>query len=117
MQAFGSGVEYWRVRVAVLANGSTLGDMEALIEHLRRDLEALPGSRDGWGVGGEFSIGETGEPVIGASFWVAANDVGAAAATAVETMVTECERETGRPHHLYEVLVVPRAQTRDPGEG
>jgi hypothetical protein len=113
MQAFGSGAEHWRVRVAVLANGATIHDMEAVIERLRRRLEAQPGVDDGWGVCGEYSTGEAGDQVVGASFWVAADDVGDAASTAVATLVTECEGLTGRSHHLYEVLVVPHGATRE----
>lgn len=116
VRAFGTGAEFWRVRAVVLAAGATQHDMSALVDRLRGRLGEQPEDSDGWRVGGEFGTGETGEETIGASFWVAADDVGSAAATAVETLTIECEALTGRSHLLYEVLVVPHTATVSPGE-
>jgi hypothetical protein len=62
---------------------------------------------DPWDVGAELGTGETGDATIGACFWVRAEDVGAAARTAVTTMMSNCEAVTGETHGLYEVNLVP----------
>jgi hypothetical protein len=107
MRWFGDGPTLWRVRVVLKAGNAQPGHIETTVERLRGLLAERPGEADPWDVGGEFGQGETGDATIGASFWVRAADVGAAARFAVTTMTATCEAVTGERHGLYEVNLVP----------
>lgn len=107
MQAVGIGAELWRVRVdlfAVDGNGRRASAAVAALRPSLVDDGALP--RTG-GVGADQGLGVTSRPVVGLLFWVRADDVGAAATTAVEAA-----RRAGGDHgvgpDLYDVTVIPR---------
>jgi hypothetical protein len=65
--------------------------------------------------GGDQGIGVAERPVVGLLFWVRADDVGAAARTALATA-----RQAGADHgvgpELYDVTVIPRAAVALPGD-
>lgn len=70
-------------------------------------LSQPPGETEPCDLGGEFARGDVYEPTIGASFWVRAEDIGAAAQLAVSVMTSNLEAVTGQQHDVYEVNLVP----------
>jgi hypothetical protein len=115
MRSFGDGATLWRARVLLKAGHAQPSHMETALERLRDMLSERSGEAEPWDVGGEFGTGETGDATIGASFWVRADDVGAAARIAVATMTSTTEAVTGERHSLYEVNLVPRDAVVMPG--
>jgi hypothetical protein len=134
----GAGAELWRVRVDLFAApprpipGLPVGERRLGWTHFEspvasqmksvraRLIEQLTGSdgdeRTGRGdIGLDQGTGQAGRNVIGLLFWVRADDVGQAAATAV--MVA---RRAGEPDgvgpQLYDVTVIPRGAVSFPGD-
>src|SRR6266481_5215173 len=84
MRWTGEGSDFWRVRVDLFSADAD----NRLISAVARSLESLltgdgPDAGDhSYGV--DEGLGVTERPVVGLVFWVRADDVGAAAARAVE---------------------------------
>jgi hypothetical protein len=113
----GEGSELWRVRVDLFAE---LRDPRRQIDRIAKTLaDLLPGNDDKGraGIGVDQGTGIAERPVVGLLFWVRADDVGAAAATAVETARRAAASADAGPD-LYDVTVIPRsavAMRDDPG--
>jgi hypothetical protein len=134
----GAGAELWRVRVDLFAEpprpipGLPIGERRLGWTHFEspiasqmksvraRLIEELTGSdgdavTDHGDIGLDQGTGAAGRNVIGMLFWVRADDVGQAAATAVAVA-----RRAGEPDGvgpgLYDVTVIPRAAVSLPGE-
>jgi hypothetical protein len=88
---------------------------------VRRAVDALlalvAGEAEAGDVGGDQGTGAAGRPVVGLLFWVAADDVGAAARTAVDTAARALAATgaAGEPE-LYDVTVIPAAAVVRPGD-
>lgn len=114
MGTTGTDANLWRVRVDLFAvddDGSRVG---RAVDELRRMLQD-DGRATNADVGGDQGLGVTGRPVVGLLFWVDADDVGEAAATAVRAA-----RRAGAGHgvgpDLYDVTVIPREAVVRPGD-
>ncbi len=110
----GSGTALWRVRVDLFARDGDGRRVSGAVGTLREVLED-DGDPTHADVGGDQGLGVTMRPVVGLLFWVRADDVGGAAATAVETA-----RRAGADHgvgpELYDVTVIPREAVARPGD-
>ena len=107
MRWFGDGLTLWRVRVTLRAGRAQRSHLERLLERLRDMLSERPGEADPWDLCGELAMAGIHEATIGASFWVRAEDIGAAARLAVATMTSSLDAVTVERHSLYEINLVP----------
>lgn len=105
MRSIGDGPSLWRVRVAVTGKRVEPDLAESVMRYLE---STLTGEQEPFDIGADFADGETGSPIVGASFWVRAADVGAAALLAVVSMMTSYQAVTSERPSLYEVELVPR---------
>jgi hypothetical protein len=103
----GSGTDLWHVRVDLIAPDDNGRKVTPVAEELRRllneDDRDLPG-----GGGADQGIGVEGQPVAGLVFWVRADDVGAAAMTALQTARRAGSVADVGPEY-YDVSLVPRS--------
>ena len=117
MRWAGTGAELWRVRVDLFAEPrDARRQINAAVEALK---SLLPFSDDekAHGVGADQGTGATRRNVVGLLFWVRANDVGGAAATALD-VARRAGAGEGIGPELYDVVVIPRASVvlpNDPG--
>jgi hypothetical protein len=134
----GAGAELWRVRVDLFADppGPTHRQAElprrlgwthvdspvaSQMKSVRaRLIEQLIGSdgdtvTDRGDIGLDQGTGAADRSVIGLLFWVRADDVGQAAATAVAVARRAGEQDGVGPE-LYDVTVIPRAAVSFPGD-
>jgi hypothetical protein len=93
----------WRVRVDLVAPDFDSARMRCATEALRSLLNDL-GRREP--ASGDQGRGIADTPVVGLLFWVAADDVGAAASSAVK-IAAKAGEECGLSG-LYDVTVIPR---------
>src|SRR3954471_7855220 len=86
MRWVGVGSQLWHVRVDLIAPDGDGWRVEpthrALLSVLTESDDKAPDS-----VGADQGTGVEGQPVIGLTFWVRADDVGGAATTAVSTAI------------------------------
>jgi hypothetical protein len=66
--------------------------------------------------GVDQGVGIAQRPVIGLTFWVRADDVGTAAATAVSAAVRAGSLAGGVGPELYDVVVIPERAVAHPGD-
>jgi hypothetical protein len=115
MRWAGDGSELWRVRVDLFAESH---DPRRQINKVKDTLRGLVTGNDGEpgaDIGADQGTGVTTRPVVGMLFWVRANDVGGAAATAVET-ARRAGEGAGVGPELYDVVVIPRAAVVRPND-
>lgn len=106
MRFAGSGDDLWHVRVDLIAPDDDGSRVTPVAEELRR---LLHGDDTGPGNGGaDQGIGVEGQPVVGLTFWVRADDLGAAAVTALETARRAGSAAEVGPGY-YDVSLVPRS--------
>jgi hypothetical protein len=107
MRFAGKGSDVWHVRVDLIAPDDSGSRVTPAAEELRRLLNEDDTPAAGGG-GADQGIGIEGQPVVGLTFWVRADDVGAAAMTALDTA-----RLAGRAADVgadyYAVSLVPRS--------
>lgn len=105
MRAAGSGSHLWRARVDLFAQDDDTARVSKAATALRGLLrhEGDVGSSD---AGADQGLGVTERPVVGLLFWVHADDVGAAALTAVETAQRAGVAQGVGPE-LYDVTIIP----------
>jgi hypothetical protein len=110
----GNGSELWRVRVDLIAPDHDSGRVPATHEALERHLTETDGAarRPGdWAA--DQGLGREGDhPVVGLVFWVAADEIGQAAALAAET-ARQAGADGGVGMELYDVVVIPHAAVAD----
>lgn len=116
MRWAGEGSDLWRVRVDLFVGGRQ--DPRHQIDAIAETLKGLLTAKDGdpkpdYGV--DQGTGVTDRPVIGLLFWVRADDVGGAAATAVE-IALRAGASGGAGPELYDVTVIPRRAVVFPNE-
>ena len=117
MHWVGDGSELWRVRVDLFAPDRESGRVPATHQALQRELTETDGAARPWGdSAADQGRGIEGHPVIGLVFWVRADEVGTAASLAVDA-ARRAGAESGVGPELYEVIVLPSAAVRHPGEG
>ncbi|MHB8467661.1 MAG: hypothetical protein ACYDH6_08445 [Acidimicrobiales bacterium] len=106
MRTAGVGADLWRVRVDLVAVDATSGLVSSAAAALSilLDDDGAPGLSD---VAADQGLGVADRPVIGLLFWVRADDVGAAATTAVE-VARRAGAGLGVGPELYDVTVIPR---------
>ena len=100
----GDGSEAWHVRVDLIApdgDGSRVARVAEAFRHV------LGGRREDRGAGVDQGIGVEGQPVIGLTFWVHADDIGTAATTALTTARGASASVDVGPEY-YAVTLVPR---------
>jgi len=103
----GMGSELWRVRVDLFAPDHRGDRVVATHQALERELTETDGAaRLPGDSAGDQGLGIEGRPVVGLLFWVRADDVGHAAALAVET-ARQAGAATGVGPELYDVVVMP----------
>jgi hypothetical protein len=113
--AAGVGSQLWRVRVDLFAEDESAHRVQAAWDALR-SLLTTDGRGDGPGdLGADQGTGATMQPVVGLTFWVRADDVGAAASTAVET-ARSAGASCGVGPDLYDVTVIPSNAVAEPGD-
>src|SRR6266480_4419931 len=107
MRWAGEGSELWRVRVDLFSPDAD----SRLVSVVARSLESLltgdDRDADDHSYGVDQGLGITERPVLGLVFWVRADDVGAAAARAVE-VARDAGGAAGVGPDLYDVTVIPR---------
>jgi hypothetical protein len=106
MRWVGKGSELWRVRVDLFAEDDDGRRVSAAAEGLRSLLTEGERDPDHVGLGADQGLGVANRPVVGLLFWVRADDVGAAAVTAVET-AQHAGVGYGVGPELYDVTVIP----------
>lgn len=106
----------WRARVDLFAADDAGPRVSTACERLQtllhHDGVSAPSGTD---VGGDQGLGVARRPVVGLLFWVRADDVGAAAAAAVET-ARRAGADCGVGPELYDVTVIPWAAVEHPGD-
>lgn len=110
----GEGSELWHARVDLIApdgDGSRVG---SVAEALRSNLPGTDEGR-GRGAGVDQGIGVEGQPVVGLTFWVRAEDIGDAARTALE-VARRSSAAAGVGPDYYDVALVPRSAVVVPWE-
>lgn len=108
----GDGSELWHVRVDLLAPDRDPSRVSVVADELRRGLRGAHEGRGG-GAGVDQGIGVEGQPVVGLTFWVRADDVGSAAVTALETARRAGSAASVGPDY-YDVSLVPSSAIRVP---
>src|SRR5260370_27850480 len=107
MRWAGEGSDFWRVRVDLFSADAD----NRLISVVARSLESLltgdDQDADDHSYGVDQGLGITEGPVVGLVFWVRADDVGAAAARAVE-VARYAGAAAGVGPALYDVPLVTR---------
>ena len=107
MRWAGEGSDLWRVRVDLFSADAD----NRLISAVARSLDSLltgdTNDPDAHSYGVDQGLGVTERPVVGLVFWVRADDVGAAAARAVE-VARFAGDAAGVGPELYDVTVIPR---------
>jgi hypothetical protein len=107
MHFAGDGEHLWHVRVDLIAPDDDGRRVTPVAEELRRLLH--DDERIGRGGGGaDQGRGSEGRPVVGLTFWVKADDLGAAAVTALETARRAGSAAEVGPDY-YDVSLVPRS--------
>jgi len=106
MSSVGHGLNLWHVRVDLIAPDADGWRVEPTAEALAV-LLTQPDSGDRLATSIDQGIGVEGQPVLGLSFWVWADDVGAAATRALQTAIS-AGAVAGVGPHFYDVVVVPR---------
>jgi hypothetical protein len=107
MRFAGNGSDSWHVRVDLLAPDDDGTRVGRVAEALRSSLYGEDG-HPGHGAGVDQGTGVEGQPVIGLTFWVRADDLGAAALTALETARRAGANADVGPAY-YDVSLVPQA--------
>ena len=88
------------------------------VESAHRALQTLLTETDGElpnRAGADQGVGVEGQPVIGLTFWVRADDVGAAAKTALSTAVEAAASGVAGPA-FYDVVVIPASAVAAPAQ-
>lgn len=107
MRYAGEGSRTWHVRVDLIApdrDGSRVRPTADALGGLLQGSHEGPGH--GYGV--DQGIGVEGQPVVGVTFWVRAEDIGAAAMTAVDT-ARRAGTAAGAGPDYYDVSLMPRS--------
>ena len=109
MRWAGDGSELWHVRVDLIAPDGESWRVSAAHAALMELLTGDDGAPTrGFGAGVDQGIGVEGQPVIGLTFWVRADDEGAAAVTALATARAAASADIAGPAY-YDVVLVPRS--------
>jgi hypothetical protein len=115
MRWTGTGSGLWRVRVDLFADDDdrrrVATAFDALDALLTRSDDNDP--KHDFGVDQGTSIAK--RPVVGLTFWLAADDVAAAAANAV-AVARQAGEGCGVGPELYDVVVVPQASVAEPSD-
>jgi hypothetical protein len=104
----GDGSELWHVRVDLIAPDGEGWRVSAAHAELMTLLADDGAPTQGYGAGVDQGIGVEGQPVIGLSFWVRADDVSGAAATALATARAAAGSKDIAGPDYYDVVLVPR---------
>jgi hypothetical protein len=118
MRWAGQGAELWRVRVDLFAaplerrQGDTV---VTVAKHLKSLLLFRDDDPSGSDIGVDLGTGAARRSVVGLLFWVRADDVGGAAATALD-IARQAGGVAGVGPELYDVTVIPRAAVVLPGD-
>jgi hypothetical protein len=118
MRWAGQGAELWRVRVDLFAEPleRRQGDTVVTVaKHLKSLLTFRDDEPSGSDSGVDLGTGAATRSVVGLLFWVRADDVGAAAATALD-IARQAGGVAGVGPELYDVTVIPRAAVVLPGD-
>ncbi len=115
MPSLGHGLNLWHVRVDLIAPDHDGRRVEPTAEALAA-LLTQPDGDDHLVTGVDQGIGVEGQAVLGLSFWVWANDVGAAATLALQTAKSAGAVAVVGPT-FYDVVVVPRTAVVMPCDG
>ena len=103
----GEGSDLWHVRVDLIAPDHDGSRVESLARVLRSTLRGED-EGPGHGAGVDQGIGVEGQPVVGLTFWVRADDIGVAARTALEA-ARRAGSAVGVGPDYYDVALVPRS--------
>jgi hypothetical protein len=115
MRWVGHGSELWRVRVDLFTADSDSGRVPTTHQALQRELIETDGAARPWGdSAADQGRGVEGDPVVGLSFWVRADELGAAASLAVQT-ARRAGAKSGVGPELFAVSVFPSTSVRSPG--
>lgn len=106
MRSVGHGLNLWHVRVDLIAPDADGRRVEPTAEALVALLTESDGD-DRPMTSVDQGIGVEGQPVLSLSFWVRADDVGAAATRALQTATAAGAVADVGPQ-FYDVVVIPR---------
>ena len=110
MRWAGAGTDLWHARVDLLAPDQDGARVSPAHSALLSELHG--GDMDGFGGAGvDQGTGTEGQPVLGFSFWVRANDVAGAATMALLT-ARRAGASSGAGPGYYDITLVPREAVR-----